>query len=298
MIPVLRIEHLSKRFGRILAVNDLNLEVNRGEVFGILGPNGSGKTTTLAMLLGVTKRTAGSFSWFGEGDHYALRKRIGAILEHPVFYPFLSAVDNLRIAAHIKDVKSYDEDGLLRLVGLFERRNDPYRTYSLGMKQRLAIANAMVGDPEVLILDEPTNGLDPQGIADIRRLILEITAMGKTIILASHLLDEVQKVCTHFCVLQRGKKVFQGSVAEVLNQKQRIEVFSDDPEALQRALTENAAIHSVERKNGVFILQGDSLTTGNLNRYLFDKGIVVSHLSQVRTNLEEQFLEILKENDH
>lgn len=298
MTAVLKTEHLTKHFGRIKAVDDLNLEVHRGEVFGILGPNGSGKTTTLAMLLGVLKRTAGNYSWFGAGDHHDLRKRIGAILEHPVFYPFLSAVDNLRIAAHIKDVKQYDEEALLKLVGLFERRNDAYRTYSLGMKQRLAIATAMVGDPEVLIFDEPTNGLDPQGIADIRRLIIQISSMGKTIILASHLLDEVQKVCTHFCVLQRGKKIYQGSVADVLNQKQRIEVFAEDADRLQTTLQEFSSIKSIERKNGVFVIQGEDLSTQTLNRFLFEKGITVSHLAQVRTNLEEQFLEILKENDH
>ncbi|HLF65922.1 MAG TPA: ATP-binding cassette domain-containing protein [Saprospiraceae bacterium] len=297
MTPVLQTENLTKRFGRLVAVDGLNLEVYRGQVFGILGPNGSGKTTTLAMLLGVVKRTDGTYIWFGEGDHYELRKRIGAILEYPIFYPFLSAVDNLRITAHIKDVSRYDEEALMRLVGLYERRKDAYKTYSLGMKQRLAIATAMVGDPEVLILDEPTNGLDPQGIAEVRRLILEISAMGKTIILASHLLDEVQKVCTHFCVLQRGSKVYQGGVADTLNQKHRIEVYADDPETLHTVLKEYRAVKTMERKNGVIIIQGEELSTKALNQYLIEKGIIASHLARVHTNLEEQFLEILKEND-
>ncbi len=297
MTPVLETHHLTKHFGRIVAVDNLELEVHPGQVFGILGPNGSGKTTTLAMLLGVVKCTAGTYSWFGEGDDNELRKRLGAILEHPIFYPFLNAIDNLKVSAHIKDAHKYDEEALLKLVGLYERRQDAYKTYSLGMKQRLAIAKAMVGDPEVLIFDEPTNGLDPQGIADIRRLIMDITSMGKTIILASHLLDEVQKVCTDFCVLQRGKKIYQGSVADALNHKQRIEVYAENPDTLLSVLQEHRGLKSLEKKNGVFTIQVDGLTTMELNRYLFDKGIAASHLAQVRTNLEEQFLEILKEND-
>jgi ABC-2 type transport system ATP-binding protein len=297
MTQVLETHALTKRFGRLVAVDALDLEVHQGQVFGILGPNGSGKTTTLAMLLGVTKMTSGSYSWFGHGDHYALRKRIGAILEHPVFYPFLSAMDNLRITAHIKDVRAPDYEHLLRMVGLYERRNDAYRKYSLGMKQRLAIATAMVGDPEVLIFDEPTNGLDPQGIADIRQLIQDISAMGKTIVLASHLLDEVQKVCTHFCVLQRGKKIYQGGIDEVTNQKHRIEISAADPERLLAILEDYNAVDKVESRNGLFVIHGESLTTESLNRHLFERGITASHLIHVKSNLEEQFLEILKEND-
>jgi ABC-2 type transport system ATP-binding protein len=298
MTQILSTTELTKRYGRLTAVNALNLEIDRGQVFGILGPNGSGKTTTLAMLLGALKITSGSYSWFEQGDHYTLRKRVGAILENPIFYPFLSATENLRITAHIKDVKTPDYDGILQMVGLFDRKYDAYRTYSLGMKQRLAIAAAMIADPEVLIFDEPTNGLDPQGIADIRRLILDISAMGKTIILASHLLDEVQKVCSHFCVLQRGRKIYQGSIEDVMRQKQRIEVNADDVVALANALDRFELAQSVERKNGVLIVHGSALTTEALNKYLFENGIAANHLMMVKSNLEEQFLEILKENDH
>ncbi len=298
MTQVLRITQLTKKFGHLTAVDALDLEVSQGQVFGILGPNGSGKTTTLAMLLGVVKRTSGSYSWFESGDQYGLRKRIGAILEHPIFYPFLSAVDNLKIVAHIKDISRPDISALLQMVGLFERRNDVYRTYSLGMKQRLAIAAAMVGDPEVLIFDEPTNGLDPQGIADIRRLILEISGMGKTLVLASHLLDEVQKVCTHFCVLQRGRRIYLGSIDDVTHQKGKIEVSADDQERLFTALQQFKNIKSIERRNGVLLIQGDDLSPNLLNKALFDRGITVSHLMRVKSNLEEQFLEILREHDH
>jgi ABC-2 type transport system ATP-binding protein len=298
MTRILTTTGLTKHYGRLTAVDHLDLEIEKGQVFGILGPNGSGKTTTLAMLLGALKITSGSYSWFEQGDHFSLRKLVGAILEHPIFYPFLSATDNLKVTAHIKDVSNPDYDGMLQMVGLFDRKGDVYRTYSLGMKQRLAIAAAMIADPEVLIFDEPTNGLDPQGIADIRRLIQDISGMGKTIILASHLLDEVQKVCSHFCVLQRGKKIYQGSIEDVMNQKQRIEVNADDVPALVDALERFDLAQAVERKNGVLVIQGRTLTTEALNAYLFKNGITASHLVMVKSNLEEQFLEILKENDH
>jgi len=250
------------------------------------------------MLLGVTKRTSGTFSWFEQGDGYALRKRIGAILEHPIFYPFLSSIENLKIAAHIKDVKNPDFDGLLKTVGLFDRRHDAYKTYSLGMKQRLAIATSLVSDPDILIFDEPTNGLDPQGIADIRKMIVDIAGMGKTIILASHLLDEVQKVCTDFMVLKSGVKVFQGGVDEVLNQKQRIEVYADDEDALRAALSDVRQIRSVRLEYGVLVAElNEDLSARDLNTYLFEKGIVASHLANVRSSLEEEFLSILDEDD-
>jgi ABC-2 type transport system ATP-binding protein len=298
MSTVLEINQLTKHFGRIKAVQELDLKIEAGQVFGILGPNGSGKTTTLGMLLGVTKRTAGTFSWFEQGDGHHLRKRIGAILEHPIFYPFLNSIENLKISAHIKDVKNPDFDGLLKTVGLYDRRHDAFKTYSLGMKQRLAIATALVSDPDILIFDEPTNGLDPQGIADIRTMIVDIAEMGKTIILASHLLDEVQKVCTDFMVLKNGVKVFQGGVDEVLNQKQRIEVYAHNEDALREALTQVSQITSVKLEYGVLVAElNGELSAGDLNRFLFDKGIVATHLANVRSSLEEQFLSILDHDD-
>jgi ABC-type multidrug transport system ATPase subunit len=298
MNTVLQTNQLTKHFGRIKAVQNLDVQIEKGQVFGILGPNGSGKTTTLGMLLGVTKRTSGTFSWFEQGDGHALRKRIGAILEHPIFYPFLNAIENLKIAAHIKDVRKPDFDGLLKTVGLYDRRHDAFKTYSLGMKQRLAIATALVSDPEILIFDEPTNGLDPQGIADIRKMIVDIADMGKTIILASHLLDEVQKVCSDFMVLKSGVKVFQGGVDEVLNQKQRIEVYADDEEALRRALSEIHQITAVKLEYGVLVAELNAdYSARDLNTFLYEKGIVASHLANVRSSLEEQFLSILEADD-
>ena len=297
MSTVLETNKLTKHYGRIKAVQELDLTVESGQVFGILGPNGSGKTTTLGMLLSVVKPTSGSYSWFDSGDSHHLRKRIGAILEHPIFYPFQSAVQNLRIAGHIKQVQNPDIDRLLTMVGLYERRNDAFKTYSLGMKQRLAIACALISDPDLLIFDEPTNGLDPQGIADIRTLIKDIAETGKTIILASHLLDEVQKVCSDFVVLKSGVKVFQGSVDDVLNQKQRIEVFAADEEALRGALSEVPQITEVSRENGILLCElKEELPAVVLNQFLFDRGIVASHLANVRSSLEEKFLSILSDD--
>ncbi|MEM9328340.1 MAG: ATP-binding cassette domain-containing protein, partial [Bacteroidota bacterium] len=207
MTTTLEIEGLSKRFGRIQAVNQLNLTVKPGQVFGILGPNGSGKTTTLGMILDVVAPTAGAYRWFDGKDPVESRRLIGAILETPCFYSYLTAVQNLRIVAHIKKKGKDRIDQVLHQVNLYDRKDDKFKTYSLGMKQRLSIAAALIADPPVLILDEPTNGLDPEGIAEVRSLISSIASEGKTIIMASHLLDEVQKVCSHFCVLRKGVKL-------------------------------------------------------------------------------------------
>lgn len=296
---ILTIEQLSKRFSRrILAVDELNLEVNRGQVFGLLGPNGSGKTTTLGMILGVVSKTKGSYSWFGKGDDYRLRKDLGAILEQPNFYPFLSARQNLVVHSRIKDTIKPDYDGLLRMVGLLERANDPFKTYSLGMKQRLAIASAMLADPEVLIFDEPTNGLDPLGIAEIRQLILDIRDMGKTILIASHLLDEVQKVCSHFAVLRRGKKIYSGGVQEALQSTNSIAVGAEDLNALKNVLSNSRGILGVtEHPDGLLVDVSNDWTASSLNTYLVEHKVAVHYIQQKKSSLEEKFLEILREND-
>jgi ABC-type multidrug transport system ATPase subunit len=224
---VLSIRNLTKDFGRLRAVNNLNLEVKSGQVFGMLGPNGSGKTTTLGMLMGVTNPSAGEFSWFGEPPTHQLRKKIGAVLEHPIFYPYLTGQKNLELNAMIKECPPENISKVLELVELTERKDHKYKTYSLGMKQRLAIASALLNDPTVLILDEPTNGLDPMGIAEIREIIKKIAANGRTIILASHLLDEVQKVCTHFAVLKKGTMVHTGPVDDVGKGAETVEVHAE-----------------------------------------------------------------------
>lgn len=296
---ILQTEQLTKRFSkRILAVDGLDLQIPKGQVFGLLGPNGSGKTTTLGMILGVVAKTKGSYNWFGEGDDYKLRKRIGAILEQPNFYPFLSARQNLIVHSRIKDIRKPDTDGLLKMVGLYERSNDPFKTYSLGMKQRLAIASAMLADPDVLIFDEPTNGLDPQGIAEIRQLILDIRDMNKTIVLASHLLDEVQKVCSHFAVLRKGKKIYTGSVKEALESTSTISVSADDTVMLVQVLASCPGVLSVERDADILKLQiVDTWSVAAINTYLVEHKVPVNYIQQKRSSLEEKFLEILKESD-
>ncbi len=294
MSSVLSIKNLNKSFGRIHAVNDLNLEIPAGSVFGLLGPNGSGKTTTLGMLLGVVRPSSGEFSWFGESDALKARKSIGAILESPTFYPYLSAIDNLKIVAKIKGLPLTNMDEVLNAVNLLERKDDKFKSYSLGMKQRLAIASAMLCDPRVLVLDEPTNGLDPMGIAEIRDIIRRIAAGGKTIILASHLLDEVQKVCSDFAILRNGKMIHSGKVSDRFNDLKVVEVSSADMQLLKEKILEYPGFVKLEEQDEKLsvTIKADS-NTSDLNAYLFEKGLVLNHLTTRSKSLEEQFLEIV-----
>lgn len=298
METVLTIRDLTKNFGKLCAVNRLNLEVKRGQVFGMLGPNGSGKTTTLGMLMGVINPTGGNFSWFEQPPTHQIRKKIGAVLEHPIFYPYLSGQKNLELMAMIKEAPVENIPKVLELVELTDRRNDKYRTYSLGMKQRLAIASALLNEPIVLILDEPTNGLDPMGIAEIREIIRKIAKDGKTIILASHLLDEVQKVCTHFAILRKGNLVHAGPVDDVGKGEETVEVmaYHDDLALILESYEGSASV----RKDAQFYVlkMRDGFHAQDLTRHLFEKGIVPTHILTQKKSLEKQFLEILAEADH
>ena len=298
MEKILRINKLSKRFGKIQAVDKLDLEVNKGQVFGILGPNGSGKTTTLGMILDVVAPDEGSFQWFDHTNTVDARKQIGAILETPCFYPYLTAVQNLRISAHIKKCGTGNIDNVLKQVGLFDRKDDKFKTYSLGMKQRLSIGSALLSNPPVLILDEPTNGLDPEGIAEVRDLIKDVAASGKTIVMASHLLDEVQKVCSHFCVLRKGKKLHEGNVHDTLGEINKVEVAATDMIKLE-AVINNFPGKSDYHQNGSSILVtiNEDATATDLNNYCFEKGITLKTLFTHRNSLEQEFLKILREND-
>ena len=296
METVLSISNLTKHFGKIKAVNELNLEVKRGQVFGMLGPNGSGKTTTLGMLMGVVNPTAGDFSWFGEKPTHTLRKKIGAVLEHPIFYPYLTGQKNLELNAMVKECDPGNISAVLELVELSDRKDHKYRTYSLGMKQRLAIASALLNDPTVLILDEPTNGLDPMGIAEIRGLIKKIADQGKTIILASHLLDEVQKVCSHFAVLRRGVLIHSGPVNEAGGTSEIVEVNAEENN-LSEVLLAFPGTSSIERENGGYrVVLREGHKSSDINRFLFEKGVIANHLVTKRKTLEQQFLEILAES--
>src|SRR6056300_906769 len=210
---LLQLDQLSKNYGSLKAVDQLSITLKKGNIYGLLGPNGSGKSTTLWMVLNVINPSKGSFQWY-EGKlttHQALKK-IGAIIERPNFYPYMSALQNLILICKIKQCSSDCIEEQLKLVNLWDRRNSNFSTFSLGMKQRLAIAAALVNKPDLLILDEPTNGLDPEGIHQIRKLIITIAEQGTTILLASHLLDEVEKVCSHVLVLQKGTQIYFGPV--------------------------------------------------------------------------------------
>ncbi len=297
MNHILSINTISKHYGKLKAVNEVSLEVDAGNVYGILGPNGSGKTTLLGMILDVITATSGTYSWFDNMPIKESRKQIGAILEQPSFYPYLSARKNLEIVARIKDKGKENIDKVLEQVGLFDRRNDIFKTYSLGMKQRLSIASALLVDPPVLILDEPTNGLDPQGIAEIRSLIKEVAGMGKTILFASHMLDEVQKVCSHFMVLNFGNKIYDGSVDEVTNQDSKIEIAAHDMEALKIVIQNFNAIDKLEDQGDKLLLNlKNGQDCSDINKYLIDNGIILNHLTKKKSSLEQQFLKILQQN--
>jgi ABC-2 type transport system ATP-binding protein len=295
---VLSLNKISKRFGRIKAVDELSLEVEKGNVFGILGPNGSGKTTTLGIILDVINPDSGYFQWFGKTPTKYERKKVGSIIESPIFYPYLSAVRNLKIIADIKGIPYNDIDRVLNIVDLIERKNSKFKTYSLGMKQRLAIAAALLGNPQALIFDEPTNGLDPQGIVEIRELILTVASEGITILLASHLLDEVQKTCTHVAILEKGRKLSSGKVKEVLNETGTVEISSENLEELYVIINNCDIVKSVVRQGDKLSVKLDKkVSSADLNNFLFNKGIVLSHLTIIKKTLEKYFLELLNESD-
>lgn len=293
MNKVLEINQLRKDFGKMTAVQNLSLTVEKGNIYGLLGPNGSGKSTTLGIILNVVNPTSGEWSWFNEGSSTQLLKRIGAIIERPNFYPYLSAEKNLEIVAKIKEVPFHKIEEKLELVGLLDRKMDAFKTYSLGMKQRLAIAGALLNDPEVLILDEPTNGLDPQGIIQIRELILKIAAQGTTIILASHLLDEVEKVCSHVVILEKGKTLYCGSVNDMQASNGFVELASDDLALLLETATSMEFFTHCKEENGVLkAYLKEEIDTTTINKAFFDQKIILSHLAKRKDTLEQQFLQM------
>lgn len=292
MNTILNVTDLTKNFGRLTAVDTLSFRIEKGNVYGILGPNGSGKSTTLGMILNVVNPTSGTFSWFGgaENTHQAL-KHVGAIIERPNFYPYMTATQNLRLVCRIKEVPQAKIEEKLALVDLLDRKNDRFKTYSLGMKQRLAIASALLNDPEILILDEPTNGLDPQGIAQVRGIIQKIAAQGTTILLASHLLDEVEKVCSHVLVLQKGKQIYFGKVTALTTDHGYFELNATDIEALQSTLNAMQSIETTETRGGhILAYPNTALSAAALSKSLAAEGIVLTHLAQKHKSLEEQFL--------
>ncbi|MDP2088043.1 MAG: ATP-binding cassette domain-containing protein [Flavobacteriaceae bacterium] len=295
MKNILKIEHITKCYGKLVAVDQLSFEIAQGNVYGILGPNGSGKSTTLGILLNVVNKTSGNFSWF-DGNlttHEALRK-VGAIIERPNFYPYMTAVQNLKLVCKIKQISENNINEKLKLVNLYERRNSKFSTFSLGMKQRLAIASALLNNPEVLILDEPTNGLDPQGIHEIRQLIQQIGQDGTTVLLASHLLDEVEKVCSHVIVLQNGKKLYDGKVNELFFTHGYFELKAQTSiEKLETVFQNLNGISKITAENGGYHVFVNTDISGEvINQLLFQHQIVASHLVKRKPSLEEQFLKM------
>ncbi|MFI5171761.1 MAG: ABC transporter ATP-binding protein [Chitinophagales bacterium] len=296
MDVILSTTQLKKHYGPIKAVNGLDLNIKKGAVYGILGPNGSGKTTTLGMILGIIHPSDGNYSWFGNGDKDENRKKIGALLEQPNFYPYLSGEENLKVVAKIKGVSEKRIDETLASVNLLDRKKSAAKTYSLGMRQRLALASALLGDPEVLVLDEPTNGLDPQGIAEVRDFINSQAAGGRTILLASHILDEVEKVCTHVSVIKKGNLLVEGTVAELIKGEDQLEVAAEEIEKLISSLNNFQGINKLERENNIVLLNVEpTFSAAALNKYLHEQNIHVYHLQARKKRLEEQFLELTAE---
>lgn len=291
---ILQINNLTKKYGPVTAVKDLSFTIEKGNVYGILGPNGSGKSTTLGVVLNVVNKTSGDFKWFDgrESTHDALKK-VGAIIERPNFYPYMTAAQNLDLVCKIKNVSPEKIDEKLELVGLLDRKDSKFRTFSLGMKQRLAIASALLNDPEILILDEPTNGLDPQGIHQIREIITRIAQDGTTILLASHLLDEVEKVCTHVVIIRKGEKLYSGPVDQMNASFGFFELKATDNEKLQRLLEDHPSFGKITRKGEILVaFLNEPLEAEALNKYLFENGLVLSQLVKRKESLEEQFLQL------
>jgi ABC-2 type transport system ATP-binding protein len=295
MSSVLTLNGITKFYGPIRALNNVSFEVPQGSVFGILGPNGSGKTTLLSIVLDVLKANNGNFLWFGHSGSPEQRQKIGSLLETPNFYHYLSAIDNLKVTQSISGRGNREDiDEVLKKVKLYERRKSRFKTYSLGMKQRLAIAASLLGDPKVLVLDEPTNGLDPVGIAEIRELIVELKKTGHTIIMASHLLDEVEKVCTHVAILKTGDVITTGDVNEVLQDEDVVEVSAADLNALANSLqpfSSNISIDNVSNTVQLLLPKGTA-KLDEINRFCFEKGIVLNHLLLKKKRLEARFFEL------
>lgn len=298
MREILTTRGLTKSYGTVKAVQQLDLEIREGQAFGILGPNGSGKTTTLSIVSGIIRQDSGSYSWFGEVPRASQRRSIGSLIETPHFYPYLSLEKNLRIICDIKDTSYKDIDRVLQVVKLSSRRRSRFSTLSLGMKQRLGIAAALLEDPQVLVLDEPTNGLDPEGIAEVRELVIEQVGWGKTLILASHILSEVEKICSHVAILKRGELLACGPVRELLAEDEIIEVSCNNNQLLREKLAGSGLAKQVETGNGFLVLTlSDGTTAAGINSFAFSLDLVIHHMISRKRSLESQFLELVKEEE-
>lgn len=294
MSNVLEIQDVQKAYMSVKALKGVSFAVPKGSVYGILGPNGSGKTTLLGILLDVLKSDAGTFQWIGVGAGAQARRNIGCLLETPNFYPYLTAKNNLKISALIKQKGDDEIDQVLKKVNLYDRRDSAFSNFSLGMKQRLAIAAALLGNPQILVLDEPTNGLDPVGISEIRELIRQLNKEGITIIMASHLLDEVEKVCTDVAILKLGNLISCGPVTEVLSDEDWYEVKARNQETLISVLKNSPLVKEMKHEAVLLITLKEGKFAEELNQYCFEQGVILSHLQQRKRSLESKFMEITK----
>ncbi len=269
--------------------------MQKGTVFGILGPNGSGKTTTLSVIAGILKPQSGSYRWFEQEPTKWLNRKIGTLIEIPYFFPYLSLYHNLKIQCLIKDAPEKDIERVLEITGLTTRRGSRFDTLSLGMKQRLALASVLLGDPEVLVLDEPANGLDPEGIAEVRNIIKLEAEKGKTIILASHILDEVEKVCSHVGILKWGQLIASGKVNELLVEDDTIIITSERMEELHELLVRAGFVKTSQfDEREITLTLADNKTPGELNDFAFKNGFTLSRLEIQKKSLESQFLELVR----
>jgi ABC-2 type transport system ATP-binding protein len=295
MNSILETQHLSKSYRSVKAIKNLSLKIESGQAYGLLGPNGSGKTTTLSIVMGILKQDGGNYRWFGEKPYPRQRTKIGSLIENPNFYPYLNLEKNLMVICKIKGIGFEDIERVLKVTKLFDRKRSKFRTLSLGMKQRLGIAAALLGDPDVLVLDEPTNGLDPEGIAEVRETVLEQVRKGKTLILASHILSEVEKICSHVAILKNGDLLASGSVKELLTEEEVVEFSSTDNEKLAKILKTNNIVYDIKKENGLLVA---TLSKGNciadLNQFAFGNNIIIDHLLSRKKSLEAQFLELVK----
>ena len=295
MRDILTIKDLSKSYKHVRAIQHLDLEIEEGQAYGILGPNGSGKTTTLSIITGILRQDSGSYSWFGEDPDPAQRRSIGSLIETPHFYPYLNLEKNLRIICDIKGISYRDVDRVLDTAKLLERKRSRFSTLSLGMKQRLGIAAALLGEPRVLVLDEPTNGLDPEGIAEVREVVIDQVKNGITLILASHILSEVEKICSHVAILKKGELLARGPVRELLAEDEIIEVACGDNALLKEKLEGSDLVKEIESGNGILVLTlNESVTPSDINSFAFDQKLVIHHILSRKKSLESQFLELVK----
>ena len=296
MKEILSIRGLSKSYKNIQAIQNLNLNISEGQAYGILGPNGSGKTTTLSIVTGIIRQDEGSFSWFGQEPQAGQRKSIGSLIETPHFYPYLNLEKNLKIICDIKGISYGDIGRVLETARLEERKKSRFSTLSLGMKQRLGIAAALLGDPRVLVLDEPTNGLDPEGIAEVREVVIEQVKKGKTLILASHILSEVEKICTHVAILKKGELLANGPVKELLAEDEIIEISCMNNELLKQKLEASHLVKEVETENGLIVVTlSEKVLPEDINAFAFSNELVIHHMLSRKRSLESQFLELVKE---